>query len=240
MAKKAAKKPKSPAASAGEKPKSPALTKAQILENFAALDLEFLQHKFNASPGVPSPAVAPPPAPQAKMMEGAAAEGALPMAKEMAPLAEAPTPAEVMAEALAGGAPPNADAQFWRRLVRLCLLSLEKKKALFSPAGQGLALSNPADLETYVISQEFRFRLLDLHDAAFAALADAGHAMAANHALAAATIVDTVAPGDPGAASMLADLRALSDEIRGDQNFSTVLNLLEAAAAAYAGTPVPA
>lgn len=213
------------------KPKSSAASTAKMLKLIQSLDLQVLHLKFKASP--PAAAV-PLPAPTVGL------EKTVALAAVAAAPAAAPAAAEAMAEDLVGGSPSlHADPKLWRRLVQLCLLSIEKDLALNTPASEGLALSKPADLELYVISQEERFDLLDLHDATFQALADAGHALAVNHAKAAATKVDTIAPGDPGADSMLADLRALSDDIRGDQNFSTVLNLLEAATAAYAGTPIP-
>lgn len=225
-AKKAAKK--APKKGAKAKPKSSAPSTANMLKLIQSLDLQVLHLKFKASP--PAAAV-PLPAPAVGLDTPVA----------LAAVAAAPPEAEAMAEGLVGGLPSlHADPQLWRRLVRLCLLSIEQDLALNTPASEGLALSKPADLELYVISQEERFDLLDLHDAAFQALADAGHALAVNHAKAAATRVESIAPGDPGADSMLADLKALSDDIRGDQNFSTVLNLLEAATAAYAGTPIPA
>lgn len=210
---------------AEKKPGSSAASTEKMLKLIQALDLEVLHLKFKTSPATTS--VSP------KLPSPALAFG-----MPLAALPAVPAAAEKMADDLTGGMPSfHANPKLWQRLLRLCLQSMEKKLALNSPASQGLVLSKPAELELYVISQEERFDQLDLHNAAFKALADAGHALAVIHAKAAAKKVESLAPGDPGAKSILDDLRSLSNAIRGDQNFSTVLNLLEAATAACAGTP---
>ncbi len=238
MAKKTAKK-------GARKKKSSDLSSDHLLKLIGALDLELLHLKFKTSPPVGRTAQVPAPAPAAAEV---VAPAAAPLAAEMVAMAAPPAASPAAAETMAGGlirSSPSlhADPESWRRLVDLCLRSIESAASgiepLRSPASMGLMLNKPVDLDVYLIDEEDRFDQVDLHDAAFQALADAGHALAAAHAKAAASIVDSVAPGDPDADSMVEDLRALSEEIREDQNFSTVVNLLEAAAAAYANTPIP-
>lgn len=205
----------------------------QALSLFAArLDQALLREKMKTGP-----APEPPPEPEGPVFAAAVAFAANDALAANVAFA---------APAGAGGAGAEAEAGpevylninvaglgYWQRLSLLCLHSLATGIALTDPTQQSLSLSDPQELGTYVRSEEQRFREMALQAAAYQALRTAAQEISDAHRNAAKVIVD--GPNEATTGALQANLRTLSEYIRGDQNLTTTLNILETVAVAYGG-----